>query len=191
MGVVVAGIGFLSGLNERIAAVFRVVALVLVAAMTGSILLQVLFRYVLNRPIGWTEEFSIYSMIWMTFLVAPIAYRQGLNVAIEVVLDQLGPRGRAVVELVLTLLVLVLLAALLYFSIIYSQRGLGSLASSLPVRMAWIYVSMPLGMAAMLLVGVELLLRNIARMADPDRPLPAMRSPSAAVQADGSRPPAR
>jgi TRAP-type C4-dicarboxylate transport system permease small subunit len=184
VGAVVAGIGFLSGLNDRIATVFRVVALVLVAAMTGSILLQVLFRYVLNRPIGWTEEFSIYSMIWMTFLVAPIAYRQGLNVAIEVLLDQLRPRGRAVVELLLTLLVLVLLVALLYFAIIYSQRGLGSLAASLPVRMFWIYVSMPLGMAAMLLVGLELLLRNVARLADPDRPLPAMRSPAAATLPD-------
>lgn len=184
MGAVVFGIGFLSGLNDRIAAVFRAVALVLVAAMTGSILLQVVFRYALNRPIGWTEEFSIYSMIWMTFLVAPIAYRQGLNVAIEVVLDQFRPRGRAVVELILTLMVLVLLAALLYFSIIYSQRGLGSLASSLPVRMFWIYVSMPIGMIAMLLVGIELLLRNVARLADPGRPLPAMRTPSAAAPAD-------
>ncbi len=184
MGAVVTGIAFLSALNDRIATVFRMVALVLVAAMTGSILLQVLFRYVLNRPIGWTEEFSIYSMIWMTFLVAPIAYRQGMNVAIEVVLDQFGLRGRALVELLLTLLVLVLLAALLYFAIIYSQRGLGSLASSLPVRMFWIYVSMPLGMAAMLLVGIELLLRNIARLADPSRPLPAMGSPSVAAPAD-------
>lgn len=184
MGAVVAGIDVLSRLNARIASLFRLMALILIAAMTASILIQVLFRYALNRPIGWTEEFSIYSMIWMTFLVAPVAYRQGLNVAIEVLLDQLSRRGRAMLELLLTLLVLVLLGALLYFSIIYSQRGLGSLASSLPVRMFWIYVSMPLGMGAMLLVGMELLLRNIARLVDPDRALPALSSPSAAMPPD-------
>ena len=51
--------------------------------MTLVILYQVFMRYVLNDPPTWSEEMSRFMMVWMTFLVAPIAYRRGMNVAIE------------------------------------------------------------------------------------------------------------
>ena len=73
--------------NRAFARVARWIALVLIGVMTAAVLVQVFFRYGLNRPISWTEEFAIFSMIWMAFLVAPIAYRSGAYVCIEIVHD--------------------------------------------------------------------------------------------------------
>jgi len=160
--------------NEAFAKVARVIALSLIAVMTASVLVQVFFRYVLNSPISWTEEFSIFAMIWMAFLVAPIAYRSGANVCIEVIRDLFKGRALAILQIVMTLLVLAILVVLFRHSLIYMQRGFGSTASSLPITMGWIYISMPLGVGGMIVVGVELLLRGLHDLIWPHDRLPPL-----------------
>lgn len=167
-------IGGLGRFNELFAKGARLIALSLIAVMTASVLVQVFFRYVLNRPISWTEEFSIFSMIWMAFLVAPIAYRSGANVSIEVLRDLFKGRAQSVLQLVLTVLVLAILVVLFRHSLIYMRRGFGSTASSLPITMGWIYISMPLGLGAMIVVGLELLLRAVHELIRPAEPLPPL-----------------
>ena len=44
--------------------------------------------------------------VWMTFLVAPIAYRAGTNVSIELIQQMIHGRARGLLELVLNVLVL-------------------------------------------------------------------------------------
>ena len=41
------------------------VAVVLIATMFVSFLLQIFFRYVLNRPLGWTEEVTVLCWLWV------------------------------------------------------------------------------------------------------------------------------
>ena len=57
--------------------------------MTGAVLVGVFFRYVLNDSLNWTEEVAIMSAIWVAFLVAPWAYRNGGHVAIEMIVSAL------------------------------------------------------------------------------------------------------
>ena len=160
--------------NELFAKAAGLVALSLVGLMTAAVLVQVLFRYALNSPISWTEEFSIFSMIWMAFLVAPIAYRSGANVSIGVIRDLFAGRALAVLQIVLTLLILAILAVLFRHSLFYVQRGFGSTATSLPVTMGWIYLAMPLGLGGMIAVGLELLLRGLHELIGPALPLPPL-----------------
>src|SRR6478672_9140523 len=51
------------------------VAVALIATMFVSFLLQIVFRYVLNRPLGWTEEVTVLCWVWVvlwgaSFIVA-------------------------------------------------------------------------------------------------------------------------
>lgn len=160
--------------NAQFASVARLLALSLVAVMTAAVLGQVFFRYVLNSPISWTEEFSIFAMIWMAFLVAPIAYRSGANVSIGVIRDLFKGRAFAVLQIALTVLVLAILVILFRHSVFYVQRGFGSTATSLPVTMGWIYIAMPLGLGGMIAVGLELLLRGVHELIRPAEPLPPL-----------------
>ena len=41
------------------------VAVVLIATMFVSFLLQIAFRYVLDRPLGWTEEVTVLCWVWL------------------------------------------------------------------------------------------------------------------------------
>ncbi len=161
----------LERINDIVCWVGKQVAWLLVVLMTAAVLLQVFYRYVLTDPIGWSEELAIYAMIWMAFLVAPIAYRTGGNVAIEVVRDLFHGRWQAMLQIVLNLLVLALLVVLLRHSIIYVGRGMGSLVPSLGVQAGWFYLAMPVGIAGMLLVAIEILLKAVRHLVDPSQPL--------------------
>lgn len=164
----IAGI---SRLNDVVCWTGKQLAWILVAAMTFLVIAQVFYRYVLNNPLAWTEEAAIFAMIWMTFLVTPIAYRTGGNVAIEIIRDLFTGRWQALIQLVINLLVILLLVVLLRHSILYVGRGMGSVVASLGIRSGLLYLIMPIGVAGMLLVGVEIVLRALRAFIDPSRPI--------------------
>ena len=111
-------LALLSRFNDLVEQAGRYLGLTLIGVMTLVILYQVFMRYVLNDPPTWSEEISRFMMVWMTFLVAPIAYRRGMNVAIETLSRYLTGRIQAALQLVLN-------ALIVYFMIEYAAEGLG------------------------------------------------------------------
>jgi TRAP-type C4-dicarboxylate transport system permease small subunit len=159
----------LARLNAAICVLGRNLAAALIAVMTGVVLLQIVFRYVFNNSLSWSEELSKVMMVWATMLVAPWAYRMGANVSIDLFVDALPARLRAVLGLVLNLLVIWIVAVFLAESAALWRRGADMLSATLPVTMNVFYAILPLGFAAMLAVGVELTLRQLAALMNPRR----------------------
>jgi TRAP-type C4-dicarboxylate transport system permease small subunit len=160
----------LSSLNSRILAVARALAWSLVAGMTIVILLQVLFRYGLGGALTWSEEAARFMMIWMTFLVAPVAYRRGANVSFDIMISKLGGRPHETLKLLINLLIVLLVVTFFIETFGLIERSLVMKASTLPVQMAWIYMILPVSMTFMLLVAIELIIQNVLRLIDPDDP---------------------
>jgi TRAP-type C4-dicarboxylate transport system permease small subunit len=145
-------------------------SLTLVGLMTAAILLQVFFRYVLGGALTWTEEVGRYMMVWMTFLVAPIAYRTGANVALEVLAAHIHGRVAEVLKIVLNLLVITFIVVFFYESLGLIGRGFKIKAATFPVQMAWIFMILPASFVVMFTVAIELIGRGVQRLVDPTRP---------------------
>jgi len=137
------------------------VAATFLAIMTILVLAQVVFRYGFNASLGWSEELSKTMMVWMAFLVAPAAYRRGLNVAIEIFVEAFPRRARLVANLLINTSVAWILAVFLGESLDFVARGMSATAATLPIKMGWFYTIVPVSFAAMLLVAAELLLRDL------------------------------
>ena len=82
-----------------------------VAVMVGSILIQVVFRYILGNALAWSEELARFLMLWMTGLMAPWAWRRGGFVGLDMLVMLLPRRVAAVLWLALLALVMALLLA--------------------------------------------------------------------------------
>jgi len=54
--------------------------------------LQIFFRYVLNRPLIWPYEVSIFAFIWTAVLGACFAKRHNVHVVFSLVYDRQKPR---------------------------------------------------------------------------------------------------
>jgi TRAP-type C4-dicarboxylate transport system permease small subunit len=165
----------LQRLNTGLLAAGRVIAVTLLALMVCFILGQVFFRYVLNDAPRWTEEAARFGMLWMTGLMAPVAYRQGGFVAIDMV-------ERALPRIAAGILTLLLLSLSLWVLCIMWDRGLNNHVVSLSGRGTmpslrlpldwfggesnklnnqWMFASLFVGVTLLILVNIELILRQI------------------------------
>lgn len=147
--------------NYLFSHVAKNVAGVLLAMMVVMILAQVFFRYVLNDSLAWTEELSKFAMVWVACLVAPWAYRENLNVSIQMFADALPPYMLRVSEILITMLVISIGYIFFVQSLDFWQGGLSIYASSVPVKLAYFYSCAPFAFAGICLVGVERLIQQL------------------------------
>jgi TRAP-type C4-dicarboxylate transport system permease small subunit len=80
--------------SAAIARAERVLVIAFVGAIFALILLNIVTRAV-GRPLVWVDELAIYFMVMTCFVGTSLTVRQRLDFAMTLVLDQLGPRGRA------------------------------------------------------------------------------------------------
>ncbi len=175
MSVLFGALWPLEKLNSILLAIGKVIAVAALAIMVCLILGQVFFRYVLNDAPNWTEEGARFGMLWMTGLMAPLALRMGGFVAIDML-------ERALPRMLAGVLTLLLLGISLWVLIIAWDKGLNNHVDSLSgrgksaslripleifggenikFRNNWQYASLFVGVNLMILVTVELILRQL------------------------------
>lgn len=131
------------------------------------IALQVVFRYVINDSLAWTDEIARLVLVWMTFLGAGLASFRGVHLKLDLLAANASPRVRTVVSTIATLLVLVFLAVLSMgnLDVVEAREGIPFTSFAMPSK----YLSYAINVGAFLMgVGafVSLLL---AFAAGPDR----------------------
>ena len=160
----------LATLNRTLAVGFGWLAWIFLALMMLFIVLQVFCRYVLNNSLFWPEDVSLMMMIWVAFAVAPMAYRKGANVSLEMLYHALSGRPLFLLQFVIHILILTMLILLINEAINLIGRT-KIRANSIPLSMKYVYMIMPVGFAAMVLVGLELGLRSLLGLFHPHDPL--------------------
>lgn len=123
--------------------------------MTIVILLQVVCRYVFNAPLSWPEEAARYMMVWMTFLAAPYAYREGMFARLESTTAFLAPGIRSGLERALHALIVI--TALLYLTqaLWMVERGGMMTSSALGISMRYVFAILPISFILIATVGLE------------------------------------
>ena len=59
--------------------------------MAVVVFLQVIFRYVLNLPLFWTEELARYCLVWASLLGSAVAVKRGQHIAVTIFMERLPP----------------------------------------------------------------------------------------------------
>jgi len=184
-------------LNTWILRVARQVAWFALAVMVVVILAQVFCRYVLNNALSWPDEAARFLMLWMTALMAPSAMRWGGFVSINMLYSAL-PR---VPGLVLTLVLFGLSLAVLLVAVGHGYNhtfGFGGNfnSSSLRVPLDWLglesvrvklrymYGSLFFCVILLISVTVELILRTLVSLIDPNAVLPDDDAPGGMLEVD-------
>ena len=86
------------------------VAVVLIATMFVCFLLQIAFRYVLNRPLGWTEEVTVLCWLWGVLWCAAFVLSDHEEIRFDIVYDAVPKRARRVFTVVSGIALILLLA---------------------------------------------------------------------------------
>ncbi len=164
---------YLEIINTFILRIGRQLAWIAILLMVIVIIIQVFFRYVLNNALPWPDEVARFLMLWMTGLIAPTAYRWGGFVSIDM-LERFLPKILSSL-LIFTILLISLIVLLIGFEMGLKHINAGWIFSSSSIKipfsliggkteamkLAWMYMSLPVGIFLLILVNFELFLRNI------------------------------
>jgi len=65
------------------------VGAVSLASVVFCTFIEVVFRYVFNLSLGWTEEFARLSLMWLTFAAAAVVFHSRAHIRIDLLFDWL------------------------------------------------------------------------------------------------------
>ncbi|MDQ2080547.1 TRAP transporter small permease [Xanthobacteraceae bacterium Astr-EGSB] len=147
---------------EFVDQIVRKFLIAVTAAMTLTIIVQVLFRYILKDPLIWTEELARYLMIWMAFVGASCVIKKWQNIYVDFFIDKLASRRRRIAYFVQKLIVFsVLLYTLLLAAEVIPAVAGNQVTAAMGVNMMWAQSSIIAGLLLMVLQNLGVLLDDL------------------------------
>ncbi len=138
-------VGALAALGVALAAVALIASMFLIAY-------SVVMRYFLNTPVTWVDELVGYLLVASVMLAAADALREGEHIAVDIVTERLGDRGKRITALG-GLLAVALAAGLLTVEgadMVAFSRMVGLLSNGTLAVPMWIpQIAVPVGAALM------------------------------------------
>jgi C4-dicarboxylate transporter DctQ subunit len=84
------------------------VLVLLLAVMFLAFIVQIVFRYLLNFPIGWTSELSTVAWIWLVLWGAAFVLREDEEIRFDLIYGSVGVRARRAMVIAIAASVVVL-----------------------------------------------------------------------------------
>ena len=133
--------------TDRLRKALTAVSVVLLASYFALVLLQVVFRYILNESLFWAEEFVRGAMLWGVMLSSPLVAAARGHIRIEMLELMLPPTGRRIVMIVTDVLTMAFLLTLLWAGIEFVDRTWFQHSPLLDVPKYTVYLAIPVGAA--------------------------------------------
>lgn len=130
-------------------AINRWALIILLAAMSIIVFLNVVMRYATDASIPWSEEVSRHMMIWLTFLGGGLVLRSGGHIAIDNLQDALATRYARLLRVIVFLLMSFFFGLLFYFGCIYVSLTMVQTTAATEIPFGYVYLAMPVGLALM------------------------------------------
>lgn len=135
---------------DAIDSVIEKILMVLLATSFISVLLQVIYRFVISKitdfSLPWTEELARYIMIWIAYLAVSIGLNKGLHVSLDLIHMVLSPK-------VVKWITLVGMVLMLLFTVMATKEGISlaifnasQISPAMRLPMLWAYLAIPVGM---------------------------------------------
>ena len=68
----------------------------MLAVMFVAFIIQIVFRYLLNFPMGWTQELTVILWIWLVLWGAAFVIHEAEEVRFDIIYATAGPKARRV-----------------------------------------------------------------------------------------------
>jgi TRAP-type C4-dicarboxylate transport system permease small subunit len=138
----------------------------MLAVMFVAFILQIVFRYFLNFPVGWTSELTVVLWLWLVLWGAAFVVKESEEIRFDLLTASVGPRARIVLGIFVAVALVVLYGAAFKPSFDYVTFMKVERSSYLKIRMDWLF-SIFLVFLAAVIVRYLWLLWQLVRGNDP------------------------
>ena len=168
---------FLDTLEAGLGLLVEIPAALLVVAEIVILFAGVVARYVLHKPLIWSDELASILFLWLAMLGAAVAFRRGEHMRMTALVARASPGLRAFLDLVATAAALSFLVMIAWPSWEYAYEESYITTPALQIANIWRAAALPVGVGLMALFA----LIRLARAARPSTMLLAVFSIAAIV----------
>jgi TRAP-type C4-dicarboxylate transport system permease small subunit len=136
--------------------IIRGICSILIGLMLAITTIQVIFRYIFNNPLVWSEEVSLVLLIWFGFLAISNELYHGNHMAIVMFYEKFPAKVRWVIDLVQHTIVALFCGIMIVYLLKITQSIKGN---TLPVSgLPKIILYIPVIMSSVLMLFYSILL---------------------------------
>lgn len=148
-------------INDYIIKVTKIITVAAFSVMVVASTAQVLFRFVLNLPLGWTEELSRYMFVWSTMLGTSIFIRKREHSSVDVLETYLPKKYRRSLYLLIDVLCLVFFVVMIAGGITVTKVAMDAVSPALNIPMGLVYISVPVSGLIMFSMTLENIIKSL------------------------------
>lgn len=136
-----------------------------------SVSIQVTARYVFNHAFGWGEELPIFLFLWVSFLAAAVAYRDGSHLSVDFFVAKFPKKVRYAIYYMNLALSLLFMGIVIYYETRMTQSAMSSTFVVLKISKAYCYVGIPISCSLFALFIIERMMTKNPRLPEDKDPL--------------------
>jgi len=115
------------------------VAAAMLAVMFAAFVVQIVFRYFFNLPVGWASELTVVMWLWLVLWGAAFVVKESEEIRFDLLAGAVGRRTRIAMGVAAALTLVALYAASLPATYAYVTFMKVEASSYLKIRMDWLY----------------------------------------------------
>lgn len=130
---------------------------------------NVIMRYFFNSPIRWAEEVVTSLFVWTVFIGSAYAYRKHSHLGVDILVNLMPPKMKAVVKAAMSVVELGVLTMLTWISSEYVYHLIYNRAGKLKVVMTdmlripkwWTGIAVPIGFGLSVIYSIYFMVKGI------------------------------
>lgn len=138
------------------------------AVMSLMIVLQVVFRYVFEASLSYSEELARFLFIWATLLGAAMCVKRHAHVGFDLLMSRLPKQIRRFGILFANLMGVLFYLVIIFYGIKVVGITMGQTSPALGLKMGYVYLSVPVSGVIMLINGMDNLIEDFTAYAEND-----------------------
>ena len=143
------------------------IAATLLAILFAAFIVQIVFRYFFNFPIGWTAELSVIAWLWLVMWSAGFVAKESEEIRFDILSAAAGPRTTRVMGIIVAISIVALYAAALPATVKYIAFMKVEKSSYLHIRLDFLFSAFGFYVVAVIVRYVWILWR-LLRGRDPE-----------------------
>jgi C4-dicarboxylate transporter, DctQ subunit len=151
------------------------VAAAMLAVMFAAFIIQIVFRYFLNFPIGWTSELTVIMWLWLVLWGAAFVVKESEEIRLDLLSGAAGRRARIAMGITAGVALVVLYGASLPGTYSYVTFMKVEKTAYLKIRMDWLF-SIYLVFVVAIIARYLWILSHLLRGENPDEADPTKAS---------------
>lgn len=134
-------------MREKVIQIQEFSSAVLLVLMSIFVFLQVISRFAIKIPFGWTEELSKIFLIWLTYVALAPTFSRNIHVRIDMLDQYLTKKGELILKITNHVIGIIFgIFSLYYILILYqSQLEYGQLTPVLSLPMTVVLIPLVAG----------------------------------------------